>query len=349
MTEASHPTIAHSLPPTSTIPITGIPPTTKQSPAPSPAPTQSSTQSKSKKQIEYPLWFGGSASCMAVAMSHPLDLIKVRMQMADRKTKSTVSGQGRVGMLGTAMRIVKSEGVRGLYAGFSAGFMRQLTYGTTRLATYESLKNYLSSQSPSHQPPNALTLSLTATLSGMLGSIPGNAADIANIRMQNDMSLPPAQRRNYRHILHAWSEMYKSDGPLFWVKGMGPNAIRCGVMTGGQLGGYDFFKSLFVKVGLGGAENTIVHFSASVAAAFVATSICSPMDVVKTQLMGFNQGSGERQSVGRVVLDLTGKEGVKWMVRGWVPSFVRLGPQTVATLVLLEEHKRVYKGLFGEE
>ncbi|KAL4943014.1 mitochondrial carrier domain-containing protein [Aspergillus oleicola] len=261
------------------------------------------------------------------------------MQMADREAKANSTGKS--GTLGTAAKIVGEEGVRGLYAGFSAGFMRQ--------SIYESLKTHLTSPSKSHsssQTPSTLTLSLAATLSGMIGAIPGNAADIANIRMQNDASISADQRRNYRHILHAWSKMYKIEGIFFWTKGMGPNAIRCGVMTGGQLGGYDFFKNLFVKMHLGGEEHTLVHFCSSVAAAFVATSICSPLDVVKTQLMGLKEGG--RRSVGRVVLGLTRSEGVRWMVRGWVPSFVRLGPQTVATLVLLEEHKRLYRGLFGK-
>ena len=28
--------------------------------------------------IHYPFWFGGSASCFAASVTHPLDLIKVR-------------------------------------------------------------------------------------------------------------------------------------------------------------------------------------------------------------------------------------------------------------------------------
>lgn len=28
------------------------------------------------RRVEYPKWFGGSASCMAVVVSHPLDLSK---------------------------------------------------------------------------------------------------------------------------------------------------------------------------------------------------------------------------------------------------------------------------------
>jgi len=40
---------------------------------------------------------------------------------------------------------------------------------------------------------------------------------------------------------------------------------------------------------------------------------------------------------------------VGWMFRGWVPSFIRLGPHTVATFLFLEQHKKMYRKLKGIE
>jgi dicarboxylate transporter 10 len=37
------------------------------------APAQTPAQSK-PKQVHYPFWFGGSASCFAAGVTHPLDL-----------------------------------------------------------------------------------------------------------------------------------------------------------------------------------------------------------------------------------------------------------------------------------
>lgn len=36
------------------------------------------------------------------------------------------------------------------------------------------------------------------------------------------------------------------------------------------------------------------------------------------------------------------------MFKGWVPSFLRLGPQTVLTLLILEQHKRLYNKMKRE-
>ncbi|KAL4810327.1 mitochondrial carrier domain-containing protein [Aspergillus unguis] len=257
--------------------------------------------------------------------------VKVRLQMEAAEHKGET--------IGTALRILKYEGIPGLYAGFSAGFMRQLTYGTIRIASYEKLKERLPAASP-------FTLTLAASASGFIGAIPGNASDIANIRMQNDASLPAHQRRNYKHVFDAWRSMYRSEGPLFFTQGMLPNCIRCGMMTACQLASYDYFKSLFGRVsGLDTEKSSLVHLGSSAMAAFVATTVCSPIDVVKTQLMGLV--SEEKRSVVRVVAQMTRADGMKWVFRGWLPSFVRLGPQTVATLILLEQHKRVYRRLVG--
>jgi hypothetical protein len=37
-------------------------------------PQEDTRHKKTKNIVKYPLWFGGSASCMAVCLTHPLDL-----------------------------------------------------------------------------------------------------------------------------------------------------------------------------------------------------------------------------------------------------------------------------------
>ncbi|KOB73354.1 putative Mitochondrial 2-oxoglutarate/malate carrier protein [Operophtera brumata] len=63
---------------------------------------------------------------LATTIVHPLDVLKVRMQVFP-DAKST---------LGIAMGIVRCDGIPALYTGLSAGLMRQATYTTTRLGVY---------------------------------------------------------------------------------------------------------------------------------------------------------------------------------------------------------------------
>ncbi|CAG8018422.1 unnamed protein product [Penicillium olsonii] len=216
--------------------------------------------------------------------------------------------------------------------------MRQLTYGSVRIGLYETLKE----QTKANGIPNsAPVLGLLAGISGFTGAIFGNASDIGNIRMQNDGSLPAHLRRNYRHVFDAWVQIKRQEGWKALTQGLWPNAFRCGMMTSCQLASYDSFRDLLVATTGISSDHAGLQFLASCMAALVATTICSPIDVIKTQLMGSSGATGIIQ----VIRNLTVSEGIRWMFRGWTPSFARLGPQTVATLVLLEQHKRVFRSL----
>ncbi|EGE77812.1 mitochondrial dicarboxylate carrier [Blastomyces dermatitidis ATCC 18188] len=281
----------------------------------------------------YPFWFGGSASCMATATTHPLDLLKVRLQ--------TRKPGDPAGMLRTAAHIVKNNGVLGLYNGLSASLLRAITYSTTRFGVYEELKSHFTSAESS---PSLLTLVLMASAAGLAGGLVGNPADVLNVRMQSDAALPPAQRRNYRHALHGLMQMVRSEGPSSLFRGLWPNSARAILMNASQLSTYDTFKGICIKH-FGMSDNINTHFTASLMAGFMATTICSPVDVIKTRIMTANPAESKGHGIVGLLKEVIRKEGFSWMFRGWTPSFIRLAPQTIATFLFLEEHKKIYRAL----
>ena len=183
-----------------------------------------------------------------------------------------------------------------------------------------------------------------ASTSGFLGGVAGNPADVINVRMQHDAALPSTQRRNYRNALDGLLRMTREEGPRSLFRGVWPNSMRAVLMTASQLASYDGFKGLLLahtKL----TDNLTTHFCASILAGFVATTICSPVDVIKTRVMSAKESEGLAALMRRIYR----VEGAGWMWRGWVPSFVRLGPHTVATFLFLEQHKRLYRHLKGVE
>ena len=173
-----------------------------------------------------------------------------------------------------------------------------------------------------------------------MGGIAGNPADVLNVRMQNDASLPDSQRRNYRHALDGLVRMTREEGWRALFRGVYPNSLRAMLMTASQLASYDSIKNT-ILVYTQMKDNTSTHFLASIAAGFVATTICSPVDVIKTRVMS----STEKEGILKLLTNIYRTEGAGWMFRGWVPSFIRLGPHTVATFLFLEQHKKIYRGL----
>ncbi|TPX13149.1 uncharacterized protein E0L32_006349 [Thyridium curvatum] len=317
--------------------------------APAAAPVPKKTQDGgSKASIHYPFWFGGSASCMAAFVTHPLDLVhtntpspktsQVRLQMR--------TGDMPKNMSGTFVHIVRNNGVLGLYNGLSASVFRQITYSTVRFGIYEELKSRAEARARDRGAgrPSSLALVGIATVSGFVGGFAGNGADVLNVRMQHDAALPPEQRRNYRHALHGLATMAREEGiARAWLRGVFPNAVRAAAMTASQLASYDTCKRLLMaNTPLGDTLST--HFAASFMAGVVAATVTSPIDVVKTRVMA----SGDH-GLASALKELFAADGMRWMFKGWVPSFLRLGPHTIATFVFLEMHRKVYRKTKGLE
>jgi dicarboxylate transporter 10 len=244
-------------------------------------------------------------------------------------------------MFGTFAHVLKHNGFPGLYSGISASLLRQLTYSTTRFGVYEELKSDFTTEKSTPSFPSLIAM---ASVSGFIGGFAGNPADVLNVRMQHDAALPLAERRNYKNAIDGLLRMTKEEGAKSLFRGVWPNSMRAVLMTASQLASYDGFKrALILNTPM--TDNLTTHFTASFMAGFVATTICSPVDVIKTRIMSAHESKGMR----KLLVDVYRVEGVGWMFRGWVPSFIRLGPHTIATFLFLEEHKKMYRKLKGLE
>ena len=74
--------------------------------------------------------------------------------------------------------------------------------------------------------------------------------------------------------------MVKEEGVSSLGRGVGPNVVRAILMNASQLASYDWFKSELLKTAYF-EDNILCHFTASFAAGTVATTVCSPADVIK--------------------------------------------------------------------
>ncbi|KAF9971443.1 Mitochondrial dicarboxylate transporter [Actinomortierella ambigua] len=272
-----------------------------------------------------PFWLGGAASCSAALVSHPFDLTKVRLQ--------TIKGAAKQGMIGTMINVARNEGVLALYTGLSASLLRQATYSTVRFGSYDVLKDKLGPKDGSRIPVG--TMLLCGVLAGCLGGGFGNPADVVNIRMVNDGKLPPEQRRNYKHAVDGLVRIIREEGAGQLMRGLGPNMNRAILMTSSQLVSYDGFKRQLLATPWF-KDNLVTHFASSLLAGLVATTVCAPLDVIKTRIMN---SSGASSSSTQMLVHIVKTEGPQAMFKGWLPAFLRLGPHTIVTFIVLERLK----------
>lgn len=303
---------------------------------------------------------GGIASVIAGCSTHPLDLIKVRMQLQGEQNirpafafanvgaglpAAELAPQKKVGPISVGIRVVQTEGVSALFSGVSATMLRQVLYSTTRMGLYEILKEKW--REPGSKPGNLPLVKKIAAglLAGGIGAAVGNPADVAMVRMQADGRLPVAQRRNYTSVADAIGRMVRQEGVTSLWTGSSLTVQRAMIVTASQLASYDQIKETIIsrdimKDGLG------THVTASFSAGFVAAVASNPVDVIKTRIMNMNPKPGEPAPYSGA-LDCAMKtikaEGPMSLYKGFIPTVTRQGPFTIVLFVTLEQVRKIFK------
>lgn len=158
--------------------------------------------------------------------------------------------------------------------------------------------------------------------------------DIMLVRMTSDLNKPVEKRFNYNDALTGVLRMARDEGPSSLFRGLAPNLVRAVLMNATQLATYDMFKSTLLGTGHF-TEGTILHFTSSFLAGTVATTVTSPADVVKATLM-----NAPTAAVGLHNLKENLKnDGFKFLFRGYVPSWIRLTPNTILIWMFFEQFK----------
>ncbi|KAG5843219.1 hypothetical protein ANANG_G00148420 [Anguilla anguilla] len=130
-----------------------------------------------------PFIYGGMASIVAEFGTFPIDLTKTRLQVQGQSQCMEVRYRG---MFHALLRIGQEEGVRALYSGISPALLRQASYGTIKIGTYNTLKKLF----VSHPEDETMVINVfCGVLSGVLSSSLANPTDVLKIRMQAQGSL----------------------------------------------------------------------------------------------------------------------------------------------------------------
>jgi len=295
--------------------------------------------------------FGGSAGMGATCFVQPLDLVKNRMQVC------VVSDRTRPSSLSVLMGVVKNEGPRTLYKGLTAGLLRQATYTTTRLGTYQFLFEKFSNKDGS--PPGFFMKAGLGMTAGACGAFSGTPAEISLIRMTTDGNLPLAERRNYKNAFDAIFRIFREEGLLTLWRGAIPTMGRAMVVNAAQLASYSQAKQVILKTGylkdgknfetftLYVKDGVFCHFLASMFSGLVTTIASMPVDIAKTRIQNMKivDGKPEFKGAADVIMKVIKYEGVSALWKGFTPYYFRLGPHTVLTFIFLEQMNKWYKVL----
>ena len=267
---------------------------------------------------------GGVAGMVATTVIQPVDMIKVRIQLAGEGT----AGGPKASPLAVARGIIASGKVLDLYTGISAGLLRQAVYTTARLGFFDTFMGSLTARAK--EQGNAIGFKERATAglaAGGIAAMIGNPADLALIRMQSDGLKPLAERKNYKSVIDALSNIAKSEGIGALWSGAASTVARAMALNFGQLAFFSEAKvQLKKKTDLSARAQTL---SASAIAGFFASFFSLPFDFVKTRLQKQSKGPDGKlpySSMADCFRKVAKQEGVLRFYRGFGTYYVRIAP-----------------------
>ncbi|XP_071640923.1 mitochondrial 2-oxoglutarate/malate carrier protein [Temnothorax longispinosus] len=258
-----------------------------------------------------------------------MDVLKIRMQVSHDTLRDT------------ALRTFSTSGVCGFYMGLSAALLRQLTYTTSRLGIYTTLLD-IGEQHFGYL--NYVTMISLGMVAGVMGSFVGTPTDLVLIRMVADVNLPPEKRRNYKNAVCGIFNIWKTEGFSGLWRGAMPTMGRAAIVNGAQLGTYTKAKMLLRDTGY--IQNGIpLQFAAAMMSSVITCFASIPMDVAKTRIQNWGQ-STKPPGITAMIINIVKTEGIMSLWRGFLPYYSRAAPNTVITMVCVDQFHRMYSTFF---
>jgi len=276
---------------------------------------------------------GGIAGMVATTAIQPIDMIKVRLQLAGEGVKTGPKPTP----ISVTREILAQGKLRDLYTGLSAGLLRQAVYTTARLGFFDTFMKFLTVRAKEKGQSIGFAERAVAGLSaGGLGAMVGNPADLALIRMQSDGLKPLAERKNYNSVIDALRSIAKNEGVARLWAGASPTVVRAMALNFGQLAFFSEAKQRLAPYNIGPRTRTL---AASAVAGFFASFFSLPFDFVKTRLQKQSKGpDGKLPYKGMLdcFVKVASEEGWTRFYRGFGTYYVRIAPHAMVTLIVAD-------------
>ena len=286
---------------------------------------------------------GGTAAICAAVAIHPIDLVKVHLQLAGQTGSSATASS-------VVTSVLKKQGITGLYSGLSAAVARQMIYGTARLGMHRSLSNALQERRAEQGLGGNLPLwqkSASAMTTGGIAATLGCPMDVALVRMQADTLASAASRRGYTNVFDAILQIIKQEGVTTLWRGSVPLVARGAAMNFGMMATYDQVKEMLTKVN---GDTFSTQLAASGVSGFACAFTSLPFDLVKSRLMNMqphpSTGVMPYSGVTDCFTQIIKKEGPLQLWRGYWTYYGRCAPNAMIVLLVIERIKSVYQKTF---
>ncbi|ODQ49419.1 hypothetical protein PICMEDRAFT_70961 [Pichia membranifaciens NRRL Y-2026] len=266
---------------------------------------------------------GGTAGLFEALCCHPLDTIKVRMQLYK---KATTAGVKAPGLFATGYNIFAQEGFFALYKGLSAVCIGIVPKMAIRFSSYGFYRSLFTDEKGNISGPFTF---LSGVMAGVTEAcIVVNPMEVVKIRMQaqHNSLRDPLAKPKYTNAPQAAVLIVKEEGLKTLWRGVALTAGRQAINQGANFTTYSFLKSR-----LQDSQNTEVLPTYQTAViGFISGAIgpfCNnPLDTIKTRMQketGISNESNLSRGL-RIGKNLIKESGVTAFYKGIIPRVIRV-------------------------
>jgi solute carrier family 25 oxoglutarate transporter 11 len=240
--------------------------------------------------------------------------------------------------------MVAESGWMSLYDGLSAGIWRQLFYASTRFGLFEVFRDKL--HEIRGKTDFASRVVVGATTGGIAAYI-SCPAEVAVVRMSNDSSLPPSERRNYKGVVDTAQRIVKEEGVAAFWRGSTPFVQRAMMVGVFQVATLDQFKDLYADK-LNQKKNSIPNvFCAAMTSGLLYSVATMPLEASKNRMASQKPdpktGKLPYVSTIQTMKAVSAKEGFLALYNGFLPYYARCGGHTVSMFIIVQLIRDAYQ------
>ncbi|KAJ5169963.1 uncharacterized protein N7500_002746 [Penicillium coprophilum] len=289
---------------------------------------------------------GAAGGLCAVIVGHPFDLVKVRLQTAEKGIYS--------GAMDVVRRTVAREGLaRGLYAGVSAPLVGVTPMFAVSFWGYDvgkTLVNKFSTVPIKNDTPQYSIAQISSA--GFFSAIPMTliTAPFERVKVllqiQGQKTLAPGEKPKYSGGMDVVRQLYKEGGIRSVFRGSAMTLARDGPGSAAYFAAYEYIKRTLTPKDAEGNVTGELSLSAVVCAggaAGIAMWIpVFPVDTVKSRL----QSAPGKPTMSGVIRSVYASGGFKAFFPGFGPALARAVPANAATFLGVELAHKGMKKLF---
>jgi hypothetical protein len=312
----------------------------------------------------------GITAAFTSSLYNSLDCLRVRWQVSNIASSPIEhSSHPQLRMIQFASRIIQTEGfINGLWRpGILANGIGMGTSGALRFGCYEIVRDALHDRHPLHYQEagqqqyetssgtqkNGIKMALAGLSCGAFAYFVTAPFHLLKTMIQAERAMvgpdglyvdgPRAGKKPYVTGLISGMQRIVSDhGMVGLWRGCLPLTVRGATFTGGQLVGYDGFKTMCKSKEIM-EDGPLLHATAGVVAAACATLTATPADYTMSRYMASNE-----TKVSVIVRQIYMEGGIAGFWRGSAINFCRSTPVFLTYTALYEQLRRYFGlGYFG--